>query len=139
MASRRGWAEREERVNSRPRILVVDESEDNCVMMAALLGQVGYVADAAHSVACALKAARNQRPSLYVLETYFSDGNGADLCRQLCADDPQAAIIFYSSRIDRADREAAQRAGAQAYVIKPDIDGLLRRIADLSWPTGREC
>jgi DNA-binding response OmpR family regulator len=103
----------EKRVNEQPRILVVDENEDNCSMMTALLGHVGYAAAAARSVADALKAARDDRPALYVLDSYFSDGRGTDLCQQLCAGDPPAAVIFYSCESDRAHSETVLRAGAR--------------------------
>lgn len=123
-------------MNEQPHILVVDENEDNCTMMAALLGQIGYAAAATRSVAGALKAAHDHRPALYVLDSYFSDGRGTDLCRQLCARDPQATVIFYSCEFDRADFEAAVRAGARAYIIKPDIDELLQAIATCLSPAG---
>jgi DNA-binding response OmpR family regulator len=120
---------KEKRVNDEPRILVVDDNEDSCMMMAALLGQIGYTAEAARTVAGALKAARDRRPALYILDSYFSDGRGADLCRRLRADDAQAPVIFYSCDFDAADLEAALGAGAQAYVVKPDIDELLRAVS----------
>ncbi|MFL6212551.1 MAG: response regulator transcription factor [Blastocatellia bacterium] len=123
-------------MNEQPHILVVDENEDNGTMMAALLGQIGYAAATTRSVADALKAAHDRPPALYVLDSYFSDGRGTDLCRQLCANDSQATVIFYSCEFDRADFEAALRAGARAYIIKPDIDELLQTIAICMSPVG---
>ncbi len=123
-------------MNEQPRILVVDENEDHCTMMKALLGRIGYTTEATRSVADALKAAQDRRPALYVLDSYFSDGRGTDLCRRLRADNPQATVIFYSCEFDRADSEAALRAGARAYVIKPDIDELLQTIATCMSPAG---
>jgi CheY-like chemotaxis protein len=123
-------------VNEQPRILVVDENEDNCTMMKALLGRIGYTAEATRSVADALRAAHDRRPALYVLDSYFSDGRGTDLCRRLCADDPRATVIFYSCEMDRAHSETALRAGARAYVVKPDIDELLQTIATCVSPAG---
>jgi CheY-like chemotaxis protein len=123
-------------VNKQPRILVVDENEDNCTMMTALLGRVGYLTEATRSVADALDVAHDRRPALYVLDSYFSDGRGTDLCRRLRADNPQATVIFYSCEFDRADSEAALRAGARAYIVKPDIDELLQTIATCVSPAG---
>jgi len=128
--------EKETRVNKQPRILVVDENEDNCTMMKALLGRIGYTTEATRSVADALQAAHERRPALYVLDSYFSDGRGTDLCRQLCTADPRATVIFYSCEIDRAHSETALRAGARAYVVKPDIDELLQAIATSVSPAG---
>ena len=118
------------------RILVVDENDDNCTMMAALLRQVGYAAETARGMAEALRLAREQRPALYVIESYFSDGPGSDLCRQIALLDPQAIVIFYSCAFATAEFEEAWRAGAYAYIIKPGIDELLHTIASLLEPSG---
>ena len=123
-------------MNEQPRILVVDENEDNCTMMKALLGRIGYTTEVTHSVTGALQAARDRRPTLYVLDSYFSDGRGTDLCWRLCADDPRATVIFYSCEADRAHFETALRAGARAYIIKPEIDELLQTIATCMSPAG---
>jgi len=125
-------------VKARPSVVVVDENKDNCTMMAALLGQVGYAAETALSVTDALKLARDKRPSLYVIESYFSDGPGSELCRQAAALDPQAIVIFYSCAFGLADYEEAWRAGAHAYIVKPDIDELLHTITSLINPTGAD-
>lgn len=116
-------------MNDRPSILVVDDNEDSCMMMTALLSQVGYAVESSKTVADALKVARDKRPMLYILDSYFSDGRGADLCRRLRADDDSAAVIFYSCDFAAADLDAALGAGAHAYIVKPDIDELLRAIS----------
>jgi two-component system, repressor protein LuxO len=118
-------------VNERTSILVVDENDDSCTMMATLLGQVGYAAETARSVADALKLAHDKRPAMYVIDSYFSDGRGSDLCRQIAALDPQAMVIFYSCAFGIADFEEALRAGAHAYIVKPGIDELLHTITSL--------
>ena len=105
-------------------------------MMAALLGQVGYAVETARSVTDALKLARDKRPALYVIESYFSDGTGSELCRQAAALDPQAIVIFYSCAFGLADFEEAWRAGAHAYIVKPDIDEMLHTITGVVSPTG---
>jgi CheY-like chemotaxis protein len=45
------------------------------------------------------------------------------LCRAIRLFDPSNPIIFYSALTRDSDLEAAMRAGAQAYLIKPnDLD-----------------
>ena len=118
-------------------ILIADDSMDNCTMMAALLGHVGYAVETARTVADALRLAQDKACDLYVIDSYFTDARGTDLCRQIRALDPRAPVIFYSTSYGEAEAEAALQAGADAYVVKPDIDGLLRTIARLLDKAGK--
>ena len=45
--------------------------------------------------------------------------------------DPEARILFYTGAARPADIERAKLAGADAYVIKPDIEGLISRGQEL--------
>jgi len=112
-------------------ILIADDSMDNCTMMTALLGHVGYAVETARTAAAALRLAQDKECDLYVMDSYFTDARGTDLCRQIRALDPLAPVIFYSTAYGEAEAEAALQAGADAYIVKPDIDGLLRTIARL--------
>ncbi|MFL6276059.1 MAG: response regulator [Blastocatellia bacterium] len=112
-------------------ILIADDNMDNCAMMSALLGHVGFAVETARTVADAVRLAQDKECDLYVIDSYFTDARGTDLCRQIRALDPLAPVIFYSTAYGEAEAEAALQAGAHAYVVKPDIDGLLRTIARL--------
>ena len=113
----------------RARILVVDDSEAHCTMMAALLVQVGYAVETARTVAEALKLADDEPRDLYVIDSYFTDARGTELCRRIRALDPEARVLFYSTAY--GDAEAALQSGAHAFILKPDIEELLRTVARL--------
>jgi len=118
-------------VQGKARILVVDDSNDNCTMMAMLLGHMGYVVETARTVTEAMKLAGDGPRDLYIIDSYFTDARGTELCRQIRALDPAASVLFYSTAYGHADLEAALQSGAQAFILKPDIDELLRTIAQL--------
>ena len=60
-----------------------------------------------------------------MLESRLPDIDGSDLCRQMRAFDPDTPILFFSGAAYEADKKRGIEAGANAYVIKPDFDGLL--------------
>ena len=113
------------------RILCVEDDEDSCFMLKALFETWGYEVTTAGGVEAALRLIRPQSFDLFILDNRFADGSGVDLCRRIRAADPQTPIVFYSGAALEADRERGLGAGAQAYVIKPDIDGLLAAVKEL--------
>jgi two-component system, OmpR family, response regulator len=107
------------------RILCVDDNEDNSSMLTVLLGLSSYDAVAAGSVEEALRLAQCERFDLFILDKRFPDGTGYALCQQIRQLHPDTPVIFYSGDAYSSDRTEGLRAGAQDYVVKPDIDKLL--------------
>jgi DNA-binding response OmpR family regulator len=113
------------------RVLCVDDNEDTCLMLKVLLGTHGNEIETAASVAEAKRLARSRRYDLYILDNRYPDGTGVDLCQTIRALDPQATIIFYSGAAYAEDKARGLGAGADRYVVKPDIDGLRDAVAEL--------
>jgi DNA-binding response OmpR family regulator len=65
---------------------------------------------------------------LYLLDTWLPDLDGFELCRRMRDFDPHTPILFFSGAAYDADKKRGIEAGANAYVIKPDVDGLLGSI-----------
>jgi DNA-binding response OmpR family regulator len=112
------------------RVLCVDDNEDTCFMLTALLGR-SYEAASAGNAHDALELARSEHFDLYVIDTMLGDSSGLDLCRRIRELDAQTPIIFYSGAVYEEDKEEGLRAGAQAYVAKPGINKLLETAARL--------
>jgi DNA-binding response OmpR family regulator len=68
---------------------------------------------------------------LYLLDTWLPDLDGVELCRRMRALDPHTPILFFSGAAYEADKKRGIEAGANAYVIKPDVDGLIGTITQL--------
>jgi OmpR-family two-component system manganese-sensing response regulator len=105
---------------TRIRILYVENDEDSCVMMRALLGPEGCEVVTVQTVADGLRLARLGGFALYMLENWFPDGTGTDLCQQIRTFDSSTPILFYSSLAYEADIERGMSAGAQGYLVKPN-------------------
>ena len=71
---------------------------------------------------------QTERFDLYVLDASLPDLDGFELCRRMRAFNPDTPILFFSGAAFEADKERGIEAGANAYVIKPDLDGLLGSI-----------
>jgi CheY-like chemotaxis protein len=100
-------------------------------MLTALLRQADYEAVSARTQAEALRLARSQSFDLFVMDQRFPDGTGVDLARKIRAFQPETPIVFFSGVARDPDREEALRSGAQAYLAKPDVDGLIKTVQSL--------
>jgi DNA-binding response OmpR family regulator len=114
---------------TKPRILFVDDNDDIRFMVTQLLGKSDYEVMTTDCVSEALKLARDEVFDLYLLDSRFPDGTGKDLCERIRKFDHNTPIVFYSGDAHESDKQRALSCGAQAYVTKPDIDGLPRTIA----------
>lgn len=113
------------------RILFVDDHQDTHAMLATLLGRSGHDVVGVDNQLSALVFARNQAFDLFILDKLFTNGTGIDLCRRIREFDPFTPIVFFSGDGREAARCESINAGAQAYVTKPDIEGLLSIVNSL--------
>jgi two-component system OmpR family response regulator len=117
--------------NPRPRVLCVDDDEDSRVMLITLLRLALIEAKAVGTAAQALSLIQTERFDLYLLDAWLPGLDGFELCRRMRAFDPHTPILFFSGAAYEADKKRGIEAGADAYVIKPDVDGLVGRITQL--------
>lgn len=117
------------------RLYIVDEHESVRRALAQRLGQspsvqiVGHTGDAA----AALAQLHASSADVVLVEIKRSDGMGLELVRQL-ADGPQPPRLFVLTSFPSDwEEQAAQRAGASAYLLKDiEAEELIRRILDLA-------
>jgi DNA-binding response OmpR family regulator len=118
-------------LSNKCRILCIDDNEDTCFMLSCLLQPQGYDVVTAGGMTEALQLSRSEHFDLYILDNRLRDGSGLDLCQQLREFDLETPIIFYSGSAYEIDRRKGLRAGATAYVTKPEIDGLTNTVNGL--------
>jgi two-component system, OmpR family, response regulator len=111
-----------------PRVLCVDDDEDSRVMLTMLLRHELIEAKAVGTAVQAMSSIQTEHFDLYLLDSRLPDVDGFDLCRRIRDFDPETPILFFSGMACDADKERGIEAGANAYVIKPDIDGLIGSI-----------
>jgi DNA-binding response OmpR family regulator len=97
-------------------------------MLTTLLKHALIEAKAVGTAAHALSSMQTERFDLYLLDGRLPDLDGFELCRRIRAFDPHTPILFFSGAAYTDDQQRGIEAGADAYVIKPDLDGLLESV-----------
>src|SRR4030095_15097165 len=113
------------------RVLCVEGNADNGMMMSYLLRLSGYGCECVETSAQGLQSAKGGVFDLYLLDTWYEDGRGVELCKRIREFDSTTPIIFFSAWVVRSAYREAIEAGADAYILKPALDELLRAIARL--------
>lgn len=108
-------------LNSKPTILVVDDTPDNIDLLRAVL-EDDYRTKIAVNGERALKiAAGGDQPDLILLDIMMPGMSGYDVCRALKADPATANIpvIFVTAMSEVADEQLGLALGAVDYITKP--------------------
>ena len=109
----------------RARVLCVDDDQDTCEMVSALLRLIGCEVATARSADEAEEMMRGGGFDLYLLDNWLPGGSGVELCRVIRARGDSTPVVFYSGAAYDSDRAEALEAGAQVYLVKPGDAGLL--------------
>ena len=104
-----------------PSILVVDDSRDSREMLAEYLQFRGFNISVAGNGEEAISAARRVRPEIILMDLSMPGIDGWEATRRLKADPltRHAVIIAVSAHAFAPEREAAHRAGCDAFILKP--------------------
>ena len=113
---------------TRPSVLCVDDDEDSRVMLVTLFRHELLEAKAVATAAQAILSIQKERFDLYLLDARLPDLDGFDLCRRIRDVDADTPILFFSGAAHSTDRKKGLDAGANAYVVKPEIDSLIETI-----------
>jgi len=114
------------------RALVVDDKEENCEYLAALLRGHGYQVAVAKHGAEALTLARQQLPDVVISDLLMPVMDGYTLLRHWKLDDRLTTIpfiVYTATYTEREDEALALELGADAFVLKPvEPEDLMARI-----------
>jgi two-component system phosphate regulon response regulator PhoB len=123
---------------ARKKILVADDEPDVLGLVALNLQRAGYDVLKAGDGEQALRLAREQMPSLLVLDVMMPGLNGLDVLKQLKqnAKTARIPILMLTARADEVDRIVGLELGADDYVTKPfspreivlRVQSVLRRV-----------
>jgi len=116
---------------TRSRVLCLDDDKDACEMLSVLMDSYGIEATCVQSAAEAWLKIKKERFDLYLLDVWLPRHDGFEFCRQLRELDSNTPVVFYSGAGYDTDKEKGIAAGANVYVIKPDVEGLIATVVDL--------
>ena len=117
-----------------PRVLCVDDDEDSREMLSLILKFWRIDTKTVGTAAEALSLIEAECFDLYLLDGWLPDLDGFELCRRLRNVDPHTPILFFSGAAYEVDKKRGIEAGADAYVTKPDIEGLIKSITQFVSP-----
>lgn len=103
------------------KILVVDDSASQRMIVAALLGQQGHTVIMACDGEEAVKKARSELPDLIIMDIVMPGLNGFQATRAITNDQAtwHIPVILLTSKDMDSDRIWALRQGATAFMNKP--------------------
>jgi two-component system phosphate regulon response regulator PhoB len=120
------------------RILVVDDEPDITALVAYHLAKAGFRVSTAANGPDALKAAREERPDIVILDLMLPGVSGYDVLAELRKREEtrEVGVILLTARREETDRIRGLSLGADDYLTKPfspqelslRVTGLLRRL-----------
>jgi two-component system, OmpR family, phosphate regulon response regulator PhoB len=121
------------------RVLVVDDEPDITALVAYHLAKEGYRVSTAANGTEALRAAREERPDLVVLDLMLPGHSGYDVLAELRRREEtrDVGVLLLTARKEEADRIKGLTLGADDYLAKPfsprelvlRVGAVLRRLA----------
>lgn len=120
-----------------PRVLIVDDIQENRDLLDAYLSSLGFETRLANSGEAAVRAHETWEPELILMDVRMPGIGGLEATRQIRARDRKIPIIAVSAAAREVDREAAADAGMTAFLPKPvretDLFALLGERLDLEY------
>lgn len=103
------------------RILIVDDEPDILALCSYHLARVGYRVSTAATGPEGLRAARDERPALIVLDLMLPGISGFEVLERLRSDNAtrEIAVLMLTARREEPDRIRGLSLGADDYLTKP--------------------
>ena len=116
---------------SKSKILCVEDDKDTCELLSFVFEQAGYEIEACSKMDC-LKLIHEEKFIAYILDNWFEGTSGVEICERIRSFDLDTPIIFFSGEARKSEIDKALKAGANAYLVKPnDFEKLTETVTDL--------
>ena len=123
----------------KPSLLLADDDEVFCRVLADALEKRGYAVHVVHDVEAGLRAAEDNPPEFAVVDLNMPGATGLTLVEYLKGLDPHTRIVVLTGYASIATAVEAIKLGATHYLAKPAdadevVDALHRHEGDVSVP-----
>lgn len=99
-------------------ILCIEDDKDTCDLVTFVFEQEGYKVESCSKTEC-LKLIREEKFSAVILDNYFIETSGVNICQELRSFNKTTPVIFFSGESRQAEIDKALAAGANTYLVKP--------------------
>ncbi|MCP4715301.1 MAG: sigma-54-dependent Fis family transcriptional regulator [Deltaproteobacteria bacterium] len=132
------------------RVLIIDDENVMCSMLASVLEDSGHEADSAYTLKSGLELAYAADYDVVYLDVHMPDGNGLQMLPQIKDSPSEPEVIIMTGMGDPDGAELAIKSGAWDYIEKPSsIHSLMlpleralqyreKKMHDISLPLKRE-
>lgn len=121
------------------RLLLIDDDQELCELLASWLTQEGFQVNACHDAGSARRALAEQAHEAVVLDVMLPDGSGLELLKQLRSEHAELPVLMLSARGEPLDRILGLELGADDYLAKPcdprELTARLRAVLRRTTPT----
>jgi len=102
-------------------ILIIDDEKSVGTILTFNLNQSGYTVLSTHNPTEGIKIAHRNKIDLFILDVAIPGMNGIDICTHLRSTlhYAETPILMISSKSDKETQDAARKAGANEYILKP--------------------
>jgi diguanylate cyclase (GGDEF)-like protein len=119
------------------RVLIVDDEEDMCEVLAGVLRENGYMTDTTLTVSEAVKKMKGVRYNLMITDIKLPDKSGIELLELVEKISPGTAVIILTAFPEAATAIQALNHGAFSYLTKPSSNQELLSVVDRA--TEKQC
>jgi CheY-like chemotaxis protein len=112
------------------RVLVVDDERDGADTLAQLLEMLGFEPIVAYDGEAGVAAALEHRPAVVILDLHMPHMGGVKACARIrqAAGTEAIKVVALTGSNSTADREAAQLAGFDHFLLKPVMVAALLQV-----------
>jgi DNA-binding response OmpR family regulator len=113
-------------------VLCVDDDKDTCLLVEYMFKQNNYKVVSCMTADEGLAEAEKGGYSAIILDNWFAESSGVEICRKIRVFDSLTPIIFFSGEARPKEKQKAIDAGANEYLVKPnDLEKLTQTVIDL--------
>jgi two-component system cell cycle response regulator DivK len=121
-------------MHSDNKILIIDDSNTNVVLLEAILGKRGFLTQTAFSVKEAMPKILKSKPAMIILDLLMPEISGYDFLKDIKSNEKyrEIPIVVVSALTDYANIERTINLGAIDFIKKPiDIEILVKTVESI--------